>query len=153
MNTHGMNTQKKTSDLPTKKELRAIARFYADTKYGFATEDGYYAVPAGGKKLAVFYMSDLIKFCRNEESARNLVTKERRRRKWIVGTAILNSYGVQTSMLKTMVAKKTIASSLTSHVLHVNHLYKFTTQSKTNESIHVRVYARRIKNIPQGVWV
>ena len=38
---------------PEQKELRAIARFYKDTKYGFATEDGYYAIPSGGKKLAI----------------------------------------------------------------------------------------------------
>ena len=30
---------------PEQKELRAIARFYKDTKYGFATEDGYYGIP------------------------------------------------------------------------------------------------------------
>ena len=35
------------------KELRAIARFYKDTKRGFATEDGYYAIPSKGKSCLV----------------------------------------------------------------------------------------------------
>ena len=33
------------------KELRAIARFYKDTKRGFATNDGYYAIPSKGKSF------------------------------------------------------------------------------------------------------
>ena len=33
------------------KELRAIARFYKDSKMGFATNDGYYAIPSNGKSL------------------------------------------------------------------------------------------------------
>ena len=35
------------------KELRAIARFYKDTKRGFATNDGYYAIPSKGTYLAI----------------------------------------------------------------------------------------------------
>ena len=35
---------------PEEKELRAIARFYKDSKAGFATNDGFYAIPCGGKR-------------------------------------------------------------------------------------------------------
>ena len=66
---------------PEQKELRAIARFYKDTKYGFATEDGYDAIPSGGKKLAIVHNGAIIKFCRNEQSARNLGDKLRKKRK------------------------------------------------------------------------
>ena len=66
---------------PEQKELRAIARFYKDTKYGFATKDGYYAIPLGGKKLAIVHNGAIIKFCGNEQSARNLVDKLRKKRK------------------------------------------------------------------------
>ena len=49
------------------KELRAIARFYKDTKRGFATNDGYYAIPSKGKSLAIVHNGEILKFCRNEE--------------------------------------------------------------------------------------
>ena len=66
---------------PEQKELRAIARFYKDTKYGFATEEGYYAIPSGGKKLAIVHNGAIIKFCRNVQSDRKLVDKLRKKRK------------------------------------------------------------------------
>ena len=40
---------------PEQKELRAIARFYKDSKAGFATNDGYYGIPSDGKKIAVVH--------------------------------------------------------------------------------------------------
>ena len=40
---------------PEQKELRAIARFYQDSKRGFATNDGYYGIPSDGKKIAVVH--------------------------------------------------------------------------------------------------
>ena len=63
------------------KELREIARFYKDTKRGFATEDGYYAIPSKGKSLAIVHNGEILKFCRNEESARNFVDKLRKKKK------------------------------------------------------------------------
>jgi len=66
---------------PEERELRSIARFYKDAKYGFATEDGYYAIPSNGKKLALIHNGAIIKFCRNEQSARNLVNRLRKRKK------------------------------------------------------------------------
>ena len=62
------------------KELRAIARFYKDSKMGFATNDGYYAIPSNGKSLAIVHNGEILKFCRNEQSARNFVDKLRKRR-------------------------------------------------------------------------
>ena len=44
------------------KELREIARFYKDTKRGFATEDGYYAIPSKGKSLAIVHNGEILKF-------------------------------------------------------------------------------------------
>ena len=44
------------------KELRAIARFYKDTKRGFATNDGYYAIPSKGKSLESFIMARYLSF-------------------------------------------------------------------------------------------
>ena len=64
---------------PEERELKAIARFYKDAKYGFATEDGYYAIPSGGKKLSIIHNGAIIKVCRNEQSARNLVERLRKR--------------------------------------------------------------------------
>ena len=66
---------------PEERELRAIARFYKDSKMGFATNDGYYAIPSNGKKLALIHNGAIIKFCRNEQSARNEVERQRKRRK------------------------------------------------------------------------
>ena len=58
-----------------KKELTSIARFYKDCDRGFATNDGYYAVPIMGSntKLGVIHEGEMLKVCRNETSARNFV--------------------------------------------------------------------------------
>lgn len=60
------------------KELKAIARFYKDATQGFATNDGYYGVPSDGKKIAVIHEGEVLKFCRNEQSARNFVVQHRK---------------------------------------------------------------------------
>ena len=62
------------------KELKSIARFYKDCKEGFATNDGYYAVPIMGSKtkLMVIHEGQLLKECRNESSARNYITKHKK---------------------------------------------------------------------------
>ena len=66
-----------------KKELKSIARFYKDTPEGFATNDGYYAVPIMGSntKLMVIHDGKLLKECRNESSARNYITKHKKQSK------------------------------------------------------------------------
>ena len=58
-----------------KKELKSIARFYKDCDRGFATNDGYYAIPIMGSKtkLGVIHEGEMLKVCRNETSARNFV--------------------------------------------------------------------------------
>ena len=63
-----------------KKELKAIARFYKECEQGFATNDGYYAVPILGSKtkLMVIYNGEHLKECRNETSARNYITKHKK---------------------------------------------------------------------------
>ena len=65
------------------KELKAIARFYKDCEQGFATNDGYYAVPIAGSKtkLMVIHEGELLKECRNESSARNFIAKHKKRKK------------------------------------------------------------------------
>ena len=65
------------------KELKSIARFYKDCKEGFATNDGYYAVPIAGSKtkLMVIHDGELLKECRNESSARNFILKHKRSKK------------------------------------------------------------------------
>lgn len=63
---------------PEQKELRAIARFYQDSKMGFATNDGYYGIPSDGKKIAVVHEGEILKFCRNESSARNFVIEHKK---------------------------------------------------------------------------
>lgn len=62
------------------KELKSIARFYKDSTEGFATVDGYYAVPILGSKtkLMVIHNGELLKECRNESSARNYITKHKK---------------------------------------------------------------------------
>ena len=62
------------------KELKSIARFYKDCEHGFATNDGYYAVPIMGSssKLGVIHEGELLKVCRNESSARNFILKHKR---------------------------------------------------------------------------
>ena len=66
-----------------KKELKSIARFYKDSTEGFATVDGYYAVPIMGSKtkLMVIHNGELLKECRNELSARNYITKHKKQSK------------------------------------------------------------------------
>ena len=66
-----------------KKELQAIARFYKDCEQGFATNDGYYAVPIAGSKtkLMVIHEGQLLKECRNESSARSYITKHKKQNK------------------------------------------------------------------------
>ncbi len=63
-----------------KKELKSIARFYKDCEHGFATVDGYYAVPILGSKtkLMVIHNGQLLKECRNESSARNYIKKHKK---------------------------------------------------------------------------
>lgn len=72
-----MNIVKKTDQ---QKELESIARFYKDCEHGFATKDGYYAIPVIGSntKLCIVHEGAIIKTCRNEQSARNFVTKHRK---------------------------------------------------------------------------
>ena len=62
------------------KELKSIARFYKDCKEGFATNDGYYAVPIMGSKtkLMVIHEGQLLKECRNESSARNYIIQHKK---------------------------------------------------------------------------
>ena len=71
------------TDQTNKKELKAIARFYKDASEGFATNDGYYAVPIAGSKtkLMVIHDGQLLKECRNESSARNYITKHKKQSK------------------------------------------------------------------------
>ena len=63
-----------------KKELKSIARFYKDCEHGFATNDGYYAVPVMNSKtkLIIIHEGEQLKVCRNEESARNFIKKHKK---------------------------------------------------------------------------
>jgi len=63
-----------------KKELKSIARFYKDAEQGFATNDGYYAVPVMGSKtkLIVIHEGIQLKECRNESSARSFISKHKK---------------------------------------------------------------------------
>mgnify|MGYP001169198386 FL=1 len=71
------------------KELRSIYNFYKDCEEGFATRDGYYAVPVLGSKsqLMIIHEGEQLKTCRNEQSARNFIAKHRKLPK--KGTVIL----------------------------------------------------------------
>jgi len=62
------------------KELKSIARFYKDCEHGFATNDGYYAVPVMNSKtkLIVIHEGLQLKVCRNEESARNFIKNHKK---------------------------------------------------------------------------
>ena len=40
--------------------------------------DGYAAIPSDGKKVGVLYMGEILKFCRNEDSAHNFITQHRK---------------------------------------------------------------------------
>ena len=63
-----------------KKELKSIARFYKECEQGFATNDGYYAVPIMGSntKLMVIHNGEYLKECRNETSAHNFILKHKK---------------------------------------------------------------------------
>ena len=65
------------------KELKSIARFYKDSEQGFATADGYYAVPVIGSKtkLMVIHDGEMLKECRNESSARNYIIRHKKESK------------------------------------------------------------------------
>ena len=56
---------------------------------GFATRDGYYAVPHAGSmsQLMIVHEGEMLKVCRNEKSARNFIAKHRKQPKQ--GTVIL----------------------------------------------------------------
>ena len=66
-----------------KKELRSISNFYKNAKEGFATPDGYYAVPILGSKtkLMIVHNGELLKECRNESSARNYIKQHKKSKK------------------------------------------------------------------------
>ena len=63
-----------------KKELKSIARFNKECEQGFATNDGYYAVPIMGSntKLMVIHNGEYLKECRNETSARNFILNHKK---------------------------------------------------------------------------
>ena len=63
-----------------KKELKSIARFYKECEQGFATNDGYYAVPIMGSntKLMVIHNGEYLRECRNETSARNFILNHKK---------------------------------------------------------------------------
>ena len=62
----------------TDKELRSLYNFYKNSEKGFVTRDGYAAIPSNGKKVGVVYMGEILKFCRNEESANNFIAQHRK---------------------------------------------------------------------------
>ena len=62
------------------KELRSIYNYYKNATKGFATKDGYYAIPSKGKSLSIVHNGEILKFCRNEQSARNFVDKLRKKK-------------------------------------------------------------------------
>ena len=61
-----------------KKELRSLYNFYKNTERGFVTRDGYAAIPSNGKKVGVVYEGEILKFCRNEDSAHNFIAQHRK---------------------------------------------------------------------------
>ena len=61
-----------------KKELRSLYNYYKNTEKGFVTRDGYAAVPSTGKKLGIVNEGEILKFCRNEESANNFIAQHRK---------------------------------------------------------------------------
>ena len=61
-----------------KKELRSLYNYYKNTEKGFVTRDGYAAVPSTGKKLVIVYEGEILKFCRNEDSANNFIAQHRK---------------------------------------------------------------------------
>ena len=65
------------------KELRSIANFYKNSTHGFATNDGYYAVPLmnSSTQLVIIHEGLQLKVCRNEKSARNFISKHKKAKK------------------------------------------------------------------------
>ena len=61
-----------------KKELRSLYNYYKNTEKGFVTRDGYAVIPSNGKKVGVVYMGEILKFCRNEDSANNFIAQHRK---------------------------------------------------------------------------
>ena len=62
-----------------KKELRSLYNYYKNTEKGFVTR----MAPSTGKKLGIVYEGEILKFCRNEDSANNFIASiERRSRNW-----------------------------------------------------------------------
>ena len=61
-----------------KKALRSLNNYYKNTEKGFVTRDGYAAVPSTGKKLGIVYEGEILKFCRNEDSANNFIAQHRK---------------------------------------------------------------------------
>ena len=61
-----------------KKELRSLYNFYKTSERGFVTRDGYAAIPSDGKKVGVVYEGEILKFCRNEDSAHNFIAQHRK---------------------------------------------------------------------------
>ena len=61
-----------------KRELRSLYNFYKNSERGFVTRDGYAAVPSDGKKVGVVYNGEILKFCRNEDSAHNFIAQHRK---------------------------------------------------------------------------
>ena len=45
-----------------KKELKSIARFYKDCEQGFATNDGYYAIPIMGSKTQLMVIHEAVSY-------------------------------------------------------------------------------------------
>ena len=66
----------KTSE--EKRELRSLYNFYKNTERGFVTRDGYAVIPSNGKKVGVVYEGEILKFCRNEDSAHNFIAQHRK---------------------------------------------------------------------------
>jgi len=61
-----------------KKELRSLYNYYKNSERGFVTMDGYAAIPSNGKKVGVVYEGEILKFCRNEDSAHNFIAQHRK---------------------------------------------------------------------------
>ncbi len=72
----------KRKKTPEQKELDSIYNFYKDAERGFATRDGYYGIPVMGSntKLAIVHKGAIIKYARNEQSARNFVAQHRKKK-------------------------------------------------------------------------
>ena len=60
------------------KRTQITLQHYKNTEKGFVTRDGYAAVPSTGKKLGIVYEGEILKFCRNEDSANNFIAQHRK---------------------------------------------------------------------------